>query len=201
MTARIKTEKLPAQLRVRLKSLSIKNYKGIDNLEIQFHGPKLVTDSRVTVIGLLENGLGKTSILECCALLFMSLSDRMEFDEWWSVIDYMRYSAELSIDPFQLMVRAGAKTAKISGTFVLSNEEFTINLTCGQKRISIEPYNRPEQLGTIFEHSKRSEHRDQRLGTLPAFFDGRHRRTADLLRPFSTLTAIERSKKVIQSLA
>jgi AAA15 family ATPase/GTPase len=135
VTARIKRQQLPDPLKVRLKSLHIENYKGIDNLEIHFQGPKLSTEPHVTVIGS-KNGLGKTSILECCALLFLSLSDRKEFSEWWSIVDFMRYE-ELSLDPFQLMVRAGAKSAKVRGTFSLSDEEFSVSLTCSQKRIKL----------------------------------------------------------------
>jgi predicted ATPase len=165
MTARIKKEQLPEPLKVRLKSLHIENYKCIDNLEIQFQGPKLASDPHVTVIGS-ENGLGKTSILECCALLFLSLSDRKEFSEWWSVIDFMRYT-DVFIDPIQLMVRAGAKFAKIRGTFSFPGAEpFTVSLTCEQERISVEPYSRPQQLSSIFEHTKRIEHREQRTAML-----------------------------------
>jgi AAA15 family ATPase/GTPase len=161
VTAHIKRQQLPAPLKVRLKSLHIENYKGIDNLEIHFQGPKLSTDPHVTVIGS-ENGLGKTSILECCALLFLSLSDRKEFSEWWSIVDFMRYE-ELSLDPFQLMVRAGAKSAKVRGTFSLSDEEFSVSLTCSQKRISVEPYNRPEQLVSLFEKTKRNDNREHQM--------------------------------------
>ena len=161
MTARIKRQQLPDPLMVRLKSLHIENYKGIDNLEIQFQGPKLSTDPHVTVIGS-ENGIGKTSVLECCALLFLSLSDRKDFGEWWSIVDFMRYE-ELSLDPFQIMVRAGTKSAKVNGTFSLLDEEFTVSVTCNQKRISVEPYTRPKQLVSMFENTKRGDHREQQI--------------------------------------
>ncbi len=161
MTSPVKNEQLPAPLRVRLKSLHIENYKSIDNLDVAFRGPKLAGDPQVTVIGS-ENGLGKTSILECCALLFLSLTDRKDFSEWWSVIDFMHY-ADVFIDPFQLMVRAGARLARISGTFSLGGEEFTVSLTCGQERITVEPYNRPNRMNSMFENSKRIEHREQRV--------------------------------------
>ncbi len=161
MTSPVKKEPLPAPLRVRLRSLHIENYKSVDNLEIEFRGPKLASDPQVTVIGS-ENGLGKTSILECCALLFLSLTDRKDFSEWWSVIDFMHY-ADVFIDPFQLMVRSGAKLARISGSFTLDGEEFTVSLTCGQERITVEPYNRPKRISSMFENSKRIEHREQRV--------------------------------------
>ncbi|MDR3613323.1 MAG: ATP-binding protein [Candidatus Obscuribacterales bacterium] len=161
MTARIKQQPKPNPLQVRLKSLSIENYKGIDNLEIHFNGPKLASDPFVTVIGS-ANGVGKTSILECCALLFLSLSDRKDFGEWWTIVDFMRYE-DLSLDPFQLMIRAGAKSAKVRGTFSLSDEEFEVSLNCTQNRISVEPYHRPTQLVSLFESNKRVDHREQQL--------------------------------------
>jgi len=160
MAARIKKEKLPEPLKVRLRSLYIENYKGIDKLEIQFPGPKLSTDPHVTVIGS-ENGLGKTSILECCALLLLSLSDRKDANDWWPVHDFMQYG-DVFIDPIQLMVRAGARLAKIRGSFSLSGDEFTVSLTCGQKGISLEGFPHPKQLWSIFEPSKRIDHREQR---------------------------------------
>lgn len=52
---------------MKLRHISIKDYKGIDHLELDFPAPKLPTDPDVIVIGS-ENGLGKTSVLECCAL-------------------------------------------------------------------------------------------------------------------------------------
>ncbi len=161
MTARIKRQQLPDPLKVRLKSLHIENYKGVDNLEIQFQGPKLATDPHVTVIGS-ENGIGKTSVLECCALLFLSLSDRKDFSEWWSIVDFMRYE-ELALDPFQIMIRSGSKWAKVHGTFSLLGEEFTVSVTCKQERISVEPYTRPKLLTSMFENTKHGEHRDQQI--------------------------------------
>ncbi len=151
-------------MQVRLKSLHIEKYKNIDNLEINFNPPKLASDPHVTVIGS-QNGLGKTSILECCALLFLALSDRKDFNEWWSIVDFMRYS-ELFIDPFQLMVRAGAKTAKIRGNFSLAGEEFCVSLTCGQGRISVEPYSRPKDLSSLFRQNRRAEHPEQLVSVL-----------------------------------
>lgn len=164
MTARAKLNKLPEAHTLRLKSLHIENYKRIDNLELQFHGPRLPNDPNVTVIGS-ENGLGKTSILECCALLFLSLMESDEFHHWWPVRDFMHY-AELSIDPFQLMVRAGYKFAKIRGTLSLSGEEFSVSMSVGGEKISVEPFNRPKELSSVFDHSKRHDHPEQIVGRI-----------------------------------
>ncbi len=60
---------------IKLRSISIKNYKGIDSFSIDFPMPTLFEDPDILVMGS-ENGLGKTSIIECSALLLMCLSIR-----------------------------------------------------------------------------------------------------------------------------
>jgi len=51
----------------RIDRISIRNYKGIDSLDLEFPRPKFPNDPDIFVIGS-RNGLGKTSVLECCAL-------------------------------------------------------------------------------------------------------------------------------------
>jgi len=58
---------------VRIESLSIRDYKGIDHLELEFPLPPMESDPDITVIGS-RNGVGKTSVLECCALLLAAAS-------------------------------------------------------------------------------------------------------------------------------
>ena len=50
----------------RIDKISIRNYKGIDSLDLEFPRPKFPNDPDIFVIGS-RNGLGKTSVLECCA--------------------------------------------------------------------------------------------------------------------------------------
>ncbi|MCY4308447.1 MAG: hypothetical protein OXC57_09270 [Rhodobacteraceae bacterium] len=59
-------------LDIKLREISIKNYKGINFFSMYFPKPKIFEDSDILVMGS-ENGLGKTSIIECCALLLISL--------------------------------------------------------------------------------------------------------------------------------
>ena len=54
--------------RITIRNIEIRNYKGIDYLNMNFPSPRLANDPDIFVIGS-RNGLGKTSILECCALL------------------------------------------------------------------------------------------------------------------------------------
>lgn len=60
---------------LRLKEIRIENYKGIDSLVVEFPQKRFEDDSDIVVIGS-QNGLGKTSILECCSLLLYALSSR-----------------------------------------------------------------------------------------------------------------------------
>ena len=55
----------------RIASLEIENYKGIDHLSLDFPAPSTVDQRDVFVIGS-RNGVGKTSVLECCALAVMA---------------------------------------------------------------------------------------------------------------------------------
>lgn len=50
----------------RIDKISIRDYKGIDSLDLEFPRPKFEGDPDIFVIGS-RNGLGKTSVLECCA--------------------------------------------------------------------------------------------------------------------------------------
>jgi predicted ATPase len=87
----------------KLRHISIKDYKGIDHLELDFPAPDLPGDPDVFVIGS-ENGLGKTSVLECCALsLFMlKLADS-------------KGTNQANAEHFNLLVRAGKSQAEITG--------------------------------------------------------------------------------------
>lgn len=53
--------------RIRIQGIEISNYKGIDHLELSFPAPRS-GEPDILVMGS-ENGMGKTSVLECCALV------------------------------------------------------------------------------------------------------------------------------------
>lgn len=94
---------------MRLDRLEIENFKGIDGVTLDFPAPGMRADPDIFVMGSC-NGLGKTSILEACALLFLAVHSReKQFD-----INRMR---EISISLSDLFVRAGAENASIVGNF------------------------------------------------------------------------------------
>ena len=83
-----------------VRRISIRNYKGIDGVELELPGPRMKGDPDVTVIGS-ENGLGKTSILECCSLLLSTLTtERKQFP----ITEARTWPVELP----DLLINAGA---------------------------------------------------------------------------------------------
>ena len=104
---------------VNLRGISIRNYKGIEHLSMEFPAPRLDNDPDLLVIGS-ENGFGKTSVIECCALLLMGL-------ELGSGEIYLR-SEPGSVDIADLLIHAGARYSEIVGS-VEVNGERTIELS------------------------------------------------------------------------
>ncbi len=104
---------------IKLRRLEINNYKGIDHLEMDFPIPKLPDDPDILIMGS-QNGLGKTSIMECCSLLLLSLTireGRFKLREKHSTIDVP-----------DLLIRAGSQAVKISGDIVVGDETVSIQI-------------------------------------------------------------------------
>jgi len=94
---------------LRLNRLSIENYKRLDKLKIEFPPPLMAGDVDVLVFGS-KNGVGKTSVLECCALLM--LAGAIE-----PIKSQPRRKSELPPDITSLLVKAGCQQAIIDGEF------------------------------------------------------------------------------------
>ena len=86
----------------KVRRISIRNYKGIENLELELPGPCMKDDPDVMVIGS-QNGLGKTSILERCSLLLSTLTTSQK--QWQVWIPERR---AWPVNWPDLLVRAGA---------------------------------------------------------------------------------------------
>jgi predicted ATP-dependent endonuclease of OLD family len=105
---------------IRLNRLSIKNYKRIDSLEIEFPKPVMKNDADILVFGS-KNGGGKTSILECCSLLMLAATS----DEKVNLL----INSELWFDIADLLIKAGQSEASISGDFEYGSKKCTASLT------------------------------------------------------------------------
>lgn len=102
------TAPAPAPLQ-RLRRIEIRNYKAIDALDLDFPPPLMAVDPDITVVGS-ANGVGKTSLLECCALAHLAANNRGELR---TVLEYA-YPAK---NIFQPLIRAGQPYAAITGAF------------------------------------------------------------------------------------
>ena len=103
--------------RIRINRISIRNYKGIDELELDFTPPRMSHDPDLMIMGS-ENGIGKTSVIECCALLLLSLSHSFDKNLFMGM-----ERERIPINIPELLIKAGAKCAEISGDVVFEGEE------------------------------------------------------------------------------
>jgi hypothetical protein len=105
---------------IKIRRIRIIDYKGIDELEIEFTGPKMVGDPDVTIMGS-RNGLGKTSVLECCALLFIG----------WYLNMYEAFPkirGHSIVDLSEIIIRAGASSARLEGEIVVGMETVALRM-------------------------------------------------------------------------
>ena len=106
----------PTRPMAKIRRISIRNYKGIENLELELPGPRMRDDPDVMVIGS-QNGLGKTSILECCSLLLSTLTTSQK--QWEFQTSRPRpWPVHLP----DLLVRAGAEQLELDGEVLLETE-------------------------------------------------------------------------------
>jgi AAA15 family ATPase/GTPase len=101
--------------KVRINRISIQNYKGIDEFELDFIQPKMSHDPDLMVMGS-KNGIGKTSVIECCALLLLSMLPNFGSES------FKRMERYYPINIPDLLIRAGADFAKISGDVIYDND-------------------------------------------------------------------------------
>lgn len=105
---------------ISIRKLSVKNFKGLDSFEIEFPRPRMKNDPDVFVLGS-KNGLGKTSVLEAIALLFLHAS--LEKEEL-----LLRRHHNMPVDLLELLIRAGEEESNIEGIFELRGEKKSIKL-------------------------------------------------------------------------
>jgi predicted ATP-dependent endonuclease of OLD family len=112
------SDKQPKSIKIR--NLKIRNFKGLDDIELDFPVPQLKGDPDIIVMGS-RNGLGKTSVLESCALLFLAASqDKISLNRF--------LSPGISINIPDLLIRGGEEDANISGDFFVGDQKFSVNL-------------------------------------------------------------------------
>ena len=112
----------PTRPMAKVRRISIRNYKGIEKLELELPGPRMEADPDVMVMGS-QNGLGKTSILECCSLLLSTLTTRQS--QWQG--RRIPESRAWPVDWPDLLVRAGAEQCELDGEISLGSLDFSVS--------------------------------------------------------------------------
>lgn len=104
---------------IKIRRIAIQNYKGIDELELQFSPPKMRDGPDIFVMGS-ENGLGKTATIECCSLLLLAATrGEKNFDLQGSFY---------SVDVPELIIKAGSQHTEISGDIEFGKESGTVKI-------------------------------------------------------------------------
>ncbi len=96
----------------RLRRIEIRNYKALDALDLDFPAPLMTGDPDITVVGS-ANGVGKTSLLECCALAHLNMTDPV-------LLEAMLEGAGLE-DEWRHHIRANQPRATIVGYHTKEN--------------------------------------------------------------------------------
>ncbi len=104
----------PKKPSIKLRKIKIENFKAIDSLELDFPAPVMGDEPDVFVMGS-KNGIGKTSVLEACALLLFRMLSRED----------QVYLPDLStnFNPLGFMVKAGKHKATIEGEFLIKDKK------------------------------------------------------------------------------
>jgi len=97
---------------VRLRRLKVTNFRALDHFEMEFPSPKFPDEPDVFVFGS-SNGLGKTSLLEACALLYLGRL-RTHTD---MRLPFAFGDPPARVEFLDLLVRAGHQKAAIEGEF------------------------------------------------------------------------------------
>ncbi len=168
---------------IKIRRISIRNYKGIDKLDMKFPVPRLPDDLDIFVMGS-RNGLGKTSVIECCALLLLvpMLKDVISLrDRYWIV------------DVPDLLVRAGEDSAEIDGEIMLEDEAFTLKMQIDRRGIV------EASCEKLFESMQENRwvYREREAHDLIMAICG-YTRTLSLKACSCYFTVIERCKRVIR---
>ena len=130
------TDKLTSAFpQLRLRSISIRNYKGLDALDLEIPRPRSPHDPDILVVGS-KNGAGKTSLLEACALVILASSiGATNLHLPAKFLDYVNY-----------MVRAGETFAVINGVVELGEDQYQVTVTIRSARDPIINFDIPKAL-------------------------------------------------------
>ena len=139
--------------------ISVQDYKGIDEVELELPAPEMAGDPDVFVIGS-ENGLGKTSILECCSLLFAALmTTKKRFP-------ITRFSP---LDIPDMMIRAGCRRFALEVRLSLGRSAYDVSLDVSNKGLARLTGDDVDRFRQDFDHTANEEVPENLVETIVGF--------------------------------
>ncbi|MDR1921930.1 MAG: ATP-binding protein [Candidatus Adiutrix sp.] len=109
---------------IRIRSLIINGYKGIENLKLDFPRPRMADDPDIFALGS-QNGVGKTSVLECCSLLMLAFI----LESGKSKFSYDKASILKQSNLLDIVINSRSKQTSIKGVIDIGNEHIDASIT------------------------------------------------------------------------
>lgn len=123
-TTRKKNTKRASKPRVRLAYLHVENYKSLDSVDLSLPAPSTEDELDAFVLGS-KNGIGKSSLLECCAFSMIgAVSPKLLAGD---------HGLREFPDLFDLLVRTGADKAIIKSSIVFGEGTHPFELELSAK--------------------------------------------------------------------
>jgi AAA15 family ATPase/GTPase len=109
---------------IRIKSLTIEGYKGIENLHLDFPKPRMADDPDIFVLGS-KNGVGKTSVLECCSLLMLAFI----LESGKSTFRYDKQSILEQTNLLDIIINSKSERISVNGLISLGDKSVRTRIT------------------------------------------------------------------------
>ena len=100
---------------IRIASIEIENYKSLDKLQLALPAPSTTEQLDVFVLGS-KNGVGKSSVLECCAIALLADLDPLYMEET---------QLGLFEEPYRSLIRSGSEVASCRLNLTVNDTEIS----------------------------------------------------------------------------
>lgn len=134
---------------MRISRVSIRDYKAIESLVLDLPPPKTVDEPDAFVLGS-KNGVGKTSVLEACAIGLMSIA-------------YSASGDQIIANSSNVFVRSGASLSQIEIGFHCAGVAHVSGISMSRGALNVRPTAENRAAGSAFV-KRRSK--DERLHTI-----------------------------------
>lgn len=100
---------------IRIASIEIENYKSLDKLQLALPAPSTTEQLDVFVLGS-KNGVGKSSVLECCAIALLAELVPLYMEET---------QLRLFEEPYRSLIRSGSEVASCRLKLTVNDTEIS----------------------------------------------------------------------------